>query len=46
MTHALITALITLDNRRVRHNSKRATFRNVALVFWLPDLDSNQGPAD
>ncbi len=33
-------------------NTKRATSFNVALMccytfmFWLPDLDSNQGPAD
>jgi hypothetical protein len=25
---------------------KKATFFNVAFKFWLPDLDSNQGPAD
>ncbi len=26
--------------------NEKATFFNVAFKFWLPDLDSNQGPAD
>jgi hypothetical protein len=30
----------------VTQKEKPANFRLRAFEFWLPDLDSNQGPAD
>lgn len=37
---------IGLFEQSVIQVKKPANFRLRAFVFWLPDLDSNQGPAD